>query len=95
MISKVRATKFKISLSELIMFVRTFLRVMFNSIFCDNVVIAFARRCVNLCNNSSSIFTNPLKFSEKMPLDKLDTNTKISFRSITGDEIDCNNIKIC
>lgn len=30
-----------------------------------------------------------------MPLDNMDTNEKISFRSITGDEIDYNNVKTC
>ena len=68
---------------------------MFHNIFCDNVFVAFARNCVNLCNNSSFLGQKSLKFSEKMTLSNMETNPKISFRSITGDEIDCENIKIC
>ncbi len=76
------------------MFIRTFLRVMFNSI-CNNAVADFIKNFVNFCNNITKNNKNTLKFSSNMPLYKLDTNNPISFRSITGDEIDCKNVKTC
>lgn len=77
------------------MFIRTYLRTMFNKIFCDNVFIDFGRSVVKFCNNYLSKEEDFLKFSGKMSLTDMDVNKKISFQSITGDKIDCNNIKTC
>ena len=77
------------------MFVRTFLRIMFNKIFCNNTLVASVNKCINFCNKFGYFEGKFLKFSPKMPLDKMDTNEKVSFRSITGDEIDYNNVKTC
>ena len=77
------------------MFARIFLRTMFNKIFCNNVIVDFVRNVVKFCNNYAVKEQNFLKFSEKMSLKDMDTNKKISFHSITGDEIDCKNIKTC
>lgn len=77
------------------MFIRTFLRIMFNKIFCNNTIITALQKCINFCNKFGYLEGKLLKFSPKMPLDKIGTNEKISFRSITGDEIDYNNVKTC
>ena len=77
------------------MLIRTYLRTMFNKIFYNNVIVDFCRTVVKFCNNLPSNKENFLKFSENMPLDKMDTNEKFSFQSITGDKIDYKNIKIC
>ena len=77
------------------MFIRTYLRTMFNKIFCDNVIIDFGRAVVKFCNNYMVKEDNFLKFSEKMSLTDMETNKKFSFQSITGDKIDCNNVKTC
>ncbi len=77
------------------MFIRTFLRIMFHHIFCNNVFITFGQTLVNFCNNLREKKQNPLKFSTNMTIIEKDTNTPISFRSITGDEIDYNNVKTC
>lgn len=68
---------------------------MFNNIFCNNAVVSSVKRCIKFCNKFGNLEGNFLKFSPKMPLDKMDTNEKISFRSITGDEIDYKNVKTC
>ena len=68
---------------------------MFNKILSNNVVATFIKSIVKKCNNSNLFEQNLLKFSADMPLTKMDTNENFSFRSITGDEIDCNNIKTC
>ena len=77
------------------MFVRTFLRIMFNRIFCNNTITTSVQKCIKICNKFGYLEGKLLKFSQKMPLDNMDTNEKISFRSITGDEIDYNNVKTC
>ena len=76
------------------MFIRMFLRVMFNNI-CNNAVTRFVCFFVNFCKNISGNNKNFLKFSQNVPLYKLDTNNPLSFRSVTGDEIDCKNVKTC
>ena len=77
------------------MFARTFLRVMFNKIFFNNIVVDFARTVVKFCNNLRFRDGNLLKFSENVPLNNMDTDEKFSFQSITGDKIDYHNVKTC
>ena len=68
---------------------------MFHKIFCNNVLIRFISTVVKFCNDLYGINNNSLKFSENVPLKHEEVNKKISFQSITGDEIDCNNVKTC
>lgn len=91
---KATVRKYKIYLNKFIMFLRTFLRIMFNSLY-NNAITAFALNCVNFCNNRGRNSKNFLKFSQNVPLNNQGTNIPVSFRSITGDEIDCKNVKTC
>ena len=68
---------------------------MFNKIFYNNVIVNFGRAVVKFCNNLPYNKSDSLKFFENMPLNNVGTNEKISFQSITGDKIDCENIKTC
>ena len=76
------------------MAIRTFLRIMFDSI-CNNAITAFAGNFVNFCNNYGKNNNKALKFLQNVPLNSMGTNKKISFHSVTGDKIDCNNVKTC
>ena len=69
--------------------IRTFLRIMFNNIFHDNIFVNVVRSIVNFCCEMDVINYKPLKYSKEMPLTMEDTKRNIFFQSIGGDRIDC------
>lgn len=68
---------------------RTFLRIMFNNIFHDNVISKTIINLVNFCNEFNTLGSNQLKYNNKMTLSMSDTKKNIFFQSIAGDKIDC------
>ena len=69
--------------------VRTFLRIMFNNLFHDNVIIRSVRAFVNFCCEFDIVNNKTLKYNRSMPLTLEDTKKNIFFQSIGGDRIDC------
>ena len=68
---------------------RTFLRIMFNTIFHNNVIIRSIMALVKFCNEYNVFLGKELKYSEKMTLNMADTKKNLFFQSISGDKIDC------
>ena len=69
--------------------IRTFLRIMFNDIFHNNVVSKSISALVNFCNEFNVFGVKQLKYSQNVSLNMRDTKKNIFFQSITGDKIDC------
>jgi len=69
--------------------IRTFFRIMFNNIFCDNIFVNTVRAFVNFCCELDIINYKSLKYNKEMPLTLKDTKKNIFFQSIGGDRIDC------
>ena len=69
--------------------VRTFLRIMFNNLFHDNVIIRSVRAFVNFCCELDIMNYKSLKYNRSMPLSLEETKKNIFFQGIGGDRIDC------
>lgn len=69
--------------------IRTFLRIMFNDIFHENVISKSVLALVNFCNEYNIFGGKELKYSSNVSLNMQDTKKDIFFQSITGDKIDC------
>lgn len=69
--------------------IRTFLRIMFNNIFHDNIVSRTISSLVKFCYEYSEPIQKELKYNSKVPLSMQDTKKNIFFQSISGDKIDC------
>ena len=69
--------------------IRTFLRIMFNDIFHENIVSKTISSLVKFCYEFSEPIQKELKYNNKMPLSMQDTKKNIFFQSISGDKIDC------
>ena len=69
--------------------VRTFLRIMFNNIFHNNVFAQSIEAFVNFCCEFDVMNYKTLKYKKRMPLPLEDTKRNIFFQSIGGDRIDC------
>ena len=69
--------------------IRTFLRIMFNDIFHNNVVSKSISALVNFCNEYNVFGVKQLKYSQNVSLNMRDTKKNIFFQSIGGDRIDC------
>ena len=69
--------------------IRTFLRIMFNDIFHENIVSRTISSLVKFCYEFSEPIQKELKYNNKMPLSMQDTKKNIFFQSISGDKIDC------
>jgi len=69
--------------------IRTFLRIMFNNIFRNNVFVQTIKTFVNFCCEFDIINNKKLKYDKSMPLSMEDTKKNIFFQSIGGDRIDC------
>ena len=69
--------------------IRTFLRIMLNNIFRDNILAKTIKTFVNFCCEMDIINYKPLKYNKEMPLTLEDTKKNIFFQSIGGDRIDC------
>lgn len=63
---------------------RTFLRILFTSLFTKNPV---ADIFVNFCNKNSKKNIKTIKFDSKLPI--MEIERKNFFQSVTGDRIDC------
>lgn len=51
---------------------RTFFRIMVDNLFVNNPIAKSIGVLVNFCNNSTLYNKNELKFSKKMPLNKIE-----------------------
>ena len=69
--------------------VRTFLRIMFNNIFHDNIFVRTINSFVNFCCEFDILNNKTLKYKKRMPLSMEDTKKNIFFQGIGGDRIDC------
>ena len=69
--------------------IRTFLRIMFNDIFHENVISKTISSLVNFCYEFNILANKPLKYDKNVSLNMLDTKRNIFFQSISGDKIDC------
>lgn len=69
--------------------IRTFLRIMFNNIFRDNIFARSVRAFVNFCCELDVLNYKSLKYNKSMPLSLEETKKNIFFQSIGGDRIDC------
>ena len=54
---------------------RTFLRIMLDNLFVNNVLCRTIQALVNFCNEQSYYNSNELKFLKKMPLSKTEQKT--------------------
>ena len=68
--------------------IRSFLRIMFDSLYFNNCLFNSIKEFITYCNKSPFYDKKKLKFLEKMPLNNIKTqknnyNTKNEFSSIT------------
>ena len=67
---------------------RSFLRIMFESLFINNSFNKAIKYFINLCNNCLFYNKEKLKFSKKMPLNNIELNKQktphFTFNSITS-----------
>lgn len=71
------------------MSIRTYARTFFNDLFKNNFLIKAFSAIVNFYCNLSGNTPNSLKFYPNMSIKELKERESISFKSVTGDEIDC------
>ena len=69
--------------------VRTFLRIMFNNIFRNNIFARVIHSFVNFCCELDVLNYKSLKYNRNLPLSLEDTKKNIFFQGIGGDRIDC------
>ncbi len=68
------------------MFVRTYIRTLFNDILKKNFLVKIF---VNIYYNFRLEAVKTIKFQSNVPIEKLREKKSISFQSVTGDKIDC------
>lgn len=68
---------------------RTFLRILFNNIFYDNIISKTVRTLINFCYEFNIFSNNELKNNNNLPLNENDTRKNLFFQSVAGDKIDC------
>lgn len=71
------------------MFVRIYVRTLFNGIFKNNFLVKIISKIVNFYCNLWFKNINTIKFSPNMPIEGLAEKKTFSFQSFTGDKIDC------
>jgi len=71
------------------MFIRTYIRTLFNDIFKNNFIAKSFVKIVNFYCDLWPKSTNPIKFQPNMPIDRLEKKKTLFFQSVTGDKIDC------
>ena len=54
---------------------RTFLRIMLDNLFVNNVLCKTISALVNFCNEQQNLSTKKLKFLKKMPLTKVEKDS--------------------
>lgn len=69
--------------------IRIFLRILFNKLFRDNILVNVLRAFVNFCCEFDMINYKSLKYNKEMPLSMEDAKRDLFFQSIGGDRIDC------
>lgn len=68
---------------------RTFLRILLNDIFHNNIFSQVFSNLVNFCYEYNILSDKSLKYQQNVSLSMTDTKKNIFFQSITGDKIDC------
>lgn len=71
------------------MFIRTYLRTIFNDIFKNNFVVKIFTKIVNFYCKLWFKNTYKLKFQTNLSIKDMKKKEPLSFRSVTGDQIDC------
>ena len=71
------------------MFIRTYLRTLFNDIFKNNFLVKGFVKIVNFYFDLGFKRTNSIKFQSNMPINKVEKKDPLFFQSVTGDKIDC------
>jgi len=69
--------------------IRTYLRIMFNFVFKNNIICKFINYIVKFYCDLDMNGSSSLKFSQEMPLSYSEAKKNIFFQSIAGDRIDC------
>ena len=69
--------------------VRTFLRILLNNIFRNNIFARTIRSFVNFCCELDVMNYKSLKYNRSMSLSLEETKKNIFFQGIGGDRIDC------
>jgi len=68
---------------------RTYLRVLFNNIFHENILSKVLSALINFCYEFNILNKNELKYNKRVPLSMADTKKNLFFQSVAGDRIDC------
>lgn len=71
------------------MFIRTYIRTLFNDIFKNNFLSKIIFEIVNFYCKLWFRKTDIIKFSQNMPIEELKKKKPLFFQSFTGDKIDC------
>lgn len=71
------------------MFIRTYVRTLFNDIFKNNFFVKALSKIVNFCFGLGYNRPNKIKFPANMPINVFREKKVISFQSVTGDKLDC------
>lgn len=71
------------------MFIRTYIRTLFNDIFKNNFLSKIIFEIVNFYCKLWFRNTDIIKFSQNMPIEELKKKKPLFFQSFTGDKIDC------
>lgn len=70
------------------MSVRTYIRTLFNDIFCSKFFVFVCKKIVNFYCKLFNISDKPIKFGKNMSIMDIEESTIHTFQSVTGDRID-------
>jgi hypothetical protein len=71
------------------MFVRTYIRTLFNDIFKKNILVKTISKIVNFYCELVFKTPEPIKFTQNLSIKDMEEKKTIIFQSFTGDKIDC------
>lgn len=71
------------------MFIRTYIRTLFNDLFRNNLLIKIISKIVNFYCKLWFKNTNTIKFPSNMSIKDMREKRTLFFQSVTGDKIDC------
>lgn len=71
------------------MFIRTYIRTIFNDLFRNNLLVKIISKIVNFYCKLWFKNINTIKFSSNLSIKDLREKRTLFFQSVTGDKIDC------